>query len=249
MTGDFTVDGYRALLVALFERGYRAHSFTDVRPERRHLILRHDLDMSLEAALPLAEVERSLEMRAAYFVLVRSEFYNPFTSAARATLDAIRGLGHEVGLHFDANLYPADRSALDKAAAQECALLQAGLGIEVRTISLHRPGKVFLGMEGRLAGRLHTYAPRFFQSMGYCSDSRGAWQRGHPLSHTAVAEGRGLQLLTHPIWWTGRPEETVKARLDRFARQRFDLLREELARNCEPYRDSMRVPSLEDESR
>ena len=33
------------------------------------------------------------------------------------------------------------------------------------------------------------------------------------------------------------------------ARQRFDLLREELARNCEPYRDSMRVPSLEDESR
>jgi len=236
---DFSLEGYRALIEALLARGYMVRSFMDARPEKRHLILRHDLDMSLEAALPVAEVERDLGMTATYFVLLRGELYNPFTPGARKVLDEIRALGHELGLHFDGSLYSEDRSSLDAAAARECALLETGLGIDVRIISFHRPAEALLGMNGRLAGRLHAYAPRFFRDMGYCSDSRGAWHHGHPLDHPAVSEGRALQLLTHPIWWADGMGATVGERLDRFAEEQYDLLRQELARNCEPYREHL----------
>ena len=78
-------------------------------------------------------------------------------------------------------------------------------------------------------------SPGSLPTWATCSDSRGAWHHGPPLRHEAVLQSRGLQLLTHPIWWHAAPGETVREKLDRFALQRFDLLRAELARNCESY--------------
>ena len=235
---EFTLDGYRALLAAFLDRGYTARGFAEVEPQARHLVLRHDLDMSVQAALPIAEIERDLGLSATYFVLVRTEMYNPFSAAAKRDLERIVGLGHEIGLHFDPSLYGSGREGLDQAVGRECAALESVYSVPVRVVSFHRPPARLLGLEGRLAGRNHAYEARFWREMGYCSDSRGEWHHGHPLDHAAVAEGRALQLLTHPIWWTAGPADSVKEKLDRFARARFDLLRAELARNCEPYRDA-----------
>jgi hypothetical protein len=74
--------------------------------------------------------------------------------------------------------------------------------------------------------------------MGYCSDSRGGWHHGEPLVHEAVAAGRALQLLTHPIWWDADAEENPVSRLDRFMAARYDHLEDELARNCRPYAEA-----------
>lgn len=230
---DFTPAAYRALLAALLERGYEIRDYADADPGKRHLILRHDIDMSLEAALPIAEIEKGLGLKAHYFVLLRTEMYNLFSEAARRVLRQLRELGHEIGLHLDASLYASDPAALQQAAAEECVALEAATGAPVRTISFHRPLKALLGYAEALAGRPHAYQPRFFTQMGYCSDSRGAWHHGHPLDHAAVREGRALQLLTHPIWWT--QESGIVAKLDRFLRERAALLNEELARNCDPF--------------
>jgi len=70
--------------------------------------------------------------------------------------------------------------------------------------------------------------------MGYCSDSRGAWHHGHPLDHPAVAEGRALQLLTHPIWWTTGAGRDPAATLERFLGQLGDEVRRELGRQVTP---------------
>ena len=59
--------------------GYTARHFDDAEVGERHVILRHDLDMSIDAALPIAEIERDMGMSATYFVMVRNEFYNPFS--------------------------------------------------------------------------------------------------------------------------------------------------------------------------
>ena len=101
-------------------------------------------------------------------------------------------------------------------------------------ISFHRPQPNLMPFDRPLAGRSNTYESRFFEDIGYCSDSRGAWRHGHPLQHAALAEGRALQLLTHAIWWIGedaKPGEKMNAFLDR----RFSNLEEELAAHCAVY--------------
>jgi hypothetical protein len=239
MSDDFTPAAYRALLTALLERGYEVRDYANADPQMRHLILRHDLDMSLEAALPIAEVENSLGAKAHYFVLLRTEMYNLFSARAREILLALRGLGHEIGLHLDASLYGNDTAQLQQASESECRVLEAASGAPVHVISFHRPAKALLGYPEKLAGRLHAYQPKFFTEMGYCSDSRGAWHYGAPREHAAVREGRALQLLTHPIWWVTDTKGNVTAKLDRFMVVRTELLREELARNCLPYGEAL----------
>lgn len=236
--GDFSLEAYAELLGALREQGYAVRGFDAAEPGERHLVLRHDIDMSLDAALRLAEHEHAQGARATYFVLLRTEFYNPFSGAGRTQLEQIRALGHEVGLHFDAALYAPETDALEQACTRECRVLEEILGSAVEIVSFHRPAPALLGSEARLGGRRHTYEPRFFDEMGYCSDSRGGWHHGPPLEHPAVAEGRALQLLTHPIWWIGPPGDSIVGRLDGLARERHARFRQELAAHCEPYRDA-----------
>ena len=232
---DFTLEGYRALLQAFLDRGYRARCFGDCEPNSRHLLLRHDIDVSIEAAFRIAEIEGDLGIRATYFVMLRTEMYNPFSQRGLAGLARLTSLGHRVGLHFDASYYDDAPEVLDAAVAQECSALETMTGSGVDIVSFHRPPSALQGLDRLVGGRAHTYEPRFVQRMDYCTDSRGGWHHGHPLDRPAVAEGRALQLLTHPIWWVAAPGDTVREKLDRFALGRFDLLRAELARNCEAY--------------
>lgn len=239
MRSNFSLLGYRELVTALLSRDYSIRRFVDAEPDKRHLILRHDIDMSLESALALAGVERDLGVRSIYFVLLRSGLYNPFSGPGMAQLGQILKAGHEIGLHFDASLYREDRSSLETACKEECELLEAQLGCRVEVVSFHRPTEVLIGAEGLFAGRTHAYEPRFITEMGYCADSRGDWHHGHPLDHEAVAQSRALQMLTHPIWWNTQPEESVVARLDRLVDEHADVFRNELAENCEPYREAI----------
>jgi hypothetical protein len=231
---DFSLPGYRALLESLLERGYGVRSYAEADRASRHLVLRHDIDMSLQAAEPIAAIESELGVTACYFVLLRSEMYNPFSPASRSSIDKIRGLGHTIGLHLDASVYPDNAAALDAAASEECAMLEAVTGSAVDVISFHRPAPALIGYNKPLAGRRHAYEPCFVEDMGYVSDSRGGWHHGHPIENPAVAAGRALQLLTHPIWWSGSQPGPLET-LESFHRDRCDLLDRELARNCSIY--------------
>lgn len=86
-----------------------------------------------------------------------------------------------------------------------------------------------------LAGRRNTNESRFIDEIGYCSDSRGGWHRGHPLETPAVAEGRALQLLTHAIWWDGDETESPRGKLDQLVKARDQAVRDELAANNAVY--------------
>lgn len=231
---DFSRDAYAALLDQFVARGYEVRGYADTLADAPHLILRHDLDMSIQAARPIAEIEAERGMKAHYFVLLRTEMYNPWSARGRTGLAAIAAAGHDIGLHLDASLYPGSLEALDEACGTECDALAQILGRPVTMVSLHRPHSSLLGLKSSLGGRPHSYQPRFFSDIGYCSDSRGAWHHGHPIEHPAVAEGRALQLLTHPIWWSADGDAISK--LDRFVDDRDALIRAELAANCEPYR-------------
>lgn len=201
MAEDFTRAGYRALLEALLERGYRVRGYDDVDPARPDLILRHDIDFWPEAALETSAIERDLGVSAIYFMLVGARVYDIDATETKDAIARLQADGHTVALHFDAARYDGDLDSLDRAAAAECATLEQATGRPVPVISFHRPAPALLQHDAPLAGRPHAYQNRYFREIGYCSDSRGKWRFGGPLDNDAVAAGRALQLLTHPIWW------------------------------------------------
>ena len=230
-TNEFSIQGYRVLLTGFFERGYAARDFSNFDAQSQHLLVRHDIDMSISAAHEIASLERDIGVTSTYFVLLRSELYSPFSESGRTDLMKLAELGHEIGLHLDASLYADEAMALDEAAAWECDLLERLIDQPVRIISLHRPVQSLIDTENTLGGRPHTYQRRYFSEIGYCSDSRGEWGHGHPFEHQAITNKSALQLLTHPIWWTGEAANPTM-RLDRFLRGRHQTLGCALAENC-----------------
>ncbi|WP_425402994.1 hypothetical protein [Hwanghaeella sp.] len=232
---DFTRAGYRELLQALTERGYRPATFATCDPNLPDLVLRHDLDFAPDLALPLAEIEAELGMTAAYFILPETPFYTIRDPAARKAIKSLIALGHEVGLHFDAAAGEDTAEALDRAAFEQCAALEDIAGAPVGMISFHRPAKALLGRKEEIGGRPHTYQPRYFSEMGYCSDSRGLWRFGHPLEHEAVAERRALQLLTHPIWWANDDGGNREAALARLVDRLGDSIKPAIAETVTGY--------------
>lgn len=231
MTFAFSLKGYRAMVRWFLDQGYVAVDYAAVEPERRHLVLRHDIDFSLKSAVEIGAIEKELSVRGIYFVQVRSEFYNPFTPAARVMLRSLREQGHAIGLHFDPRSSETP-SQLEMKIASDAALLVSASEGSVEHVSFHRPPREYLAGSERLGGLWNAYARRFVETTGYCSDSRGSWRHGDPTSHDSVHAGRALQLLTHPIWWTGQAEYP-QARLREFIAQSLVESDRQLAANCE----------------
>ena len=71
----FSLEHYRELLASAREGGYRFVSF-DAPPQPGDALLRHDVDLSLDAALRMAELESDEHATATYFLMTQSVFYN-----------------------------------------------------------------------------------------------------------------------------------------------------------------------------
>ncbi len=56
----FSSRGYASLLAAFAARGYLIRNFSDADPSKPHLILRHDVDMSVATAAEMAETVGSV---------------------------------------------------------------------------------------------------------------------------------------------------------------------------------------------
>ena len=63
------------------------------------LILRHDVDLSLEAALALAELEAGVGVSSTWFLMTRSAFYNLDSPRGAHVLARLRELGGRIAHH------------------------------------------------------------------------------------------------------------------------------------------------------
>lgn len=214
---DFTEAGFAAMLGQLIDGGYAFAGYGSS-PEGRHVIWRHDVDVSLHRAARLAKIEQARSVTATYFINPRCEFYNVFDAENAALIGAIAGAGHAIGLHFDvAAPGGGDWSAHALAAAlsQEKALLESVLEAPVTAVSWHNPTlSNLLAFEAdEIAGLANAYARRLRDDYVYTSDSNGYW-RHTPMPEVIAAGHPRLHLLTHPEWWTTEVM-SVQARFDR----------------------------------
>ena len=175
----FDLAHYGELLDAAREGGYRFACF-DREPEPGDLFLRHDVDMSLEAMLTMAELEAGRGIAATYFLMTRSQFYNLDSRDGPPTLARLRGLGHRVGLHA-----VAPDTALD--------------GRFDPVVAWHTPDPATMG--DPIPGAVNVYAPPWFDPDRYRSDSNQSWRGGCPHEQLAAGAYDWLQLLVHPEIW------------------------------------------------
>lgn len=236
---DFTLEGYRGLLRAFSERGYAARLFHDVEVGKPHVVMRHDVDYCLDYAVPIADVEAEEDIRSSYFVLMRSEFYNPASPASVKVLSHLSNCGHEIGLHFDASQYEQDFKTLNAACRRECAQLEDIVGQAVRCVSFHRPAQALMARDEVLGGRLHAYQAKFFKEMGYCADSQGCFRYGHPLDHDSLKEMKAIQIVTHPVWWYLPNSESPVQRLERVLADVATKMTKQMSENSIPFRDHL----------
>jgi len=174
----WNLEAYSALLDAAAS-SYRFVHF-DHEPREGDLFLRHDVDLSLAAALTTAELESQRGVSATYFLMTRSVFYNLASREGEAALARLQELGHRVALHavyphvdFDARFDPV--------------------------LAWHNPDPEFVNEP--VEGLVNVMSRPWFDREHYRSDSNQHWRSGDPTAALAAREFEWLQLLTHPEIW------------------------------------------------
>jgi hypothetical protein len=204
---------YRELLDAVRSGGYRFGRF-EGDPQPGRVYLRHDVDLSLDAALQMAELEAESGVAATYFLMEESVFYNLASSEGTSAILRLRELGHDVGVHA---VWPAVPGRDPRFAP---------------VLAWHNPDPEY--MRRPVDGFLNVMAAPWFTQGLYRSDSNQHWRSGCPHEELARGELEWLQLLTHPEIWV-YPGETMgqtmhamleaerQRRLEQLAADRIDL--------------------------
>lgn len=173
--------------------------------EGGNLLLRHDVDADLWAAVTMAELEAQLGFRSAFFIMTQSPVYNVLSHEGISAVKKIASLGHDVGLHFDGNNYEgrSDRGLANVARAQANIISQIS-GSDVTAVSFHQPATSLLEKPKLLEELIDVYEVAGRDDWTYISDSnrddlfRSKVKR---FKDQHLREGRNLQLLIHPMWW------------------------------------------------
>lgn len=212
---NFTYESYKGMIELLRTHGYEFVGYHDYEKDGKCVILRHDIDNSIEKAVALAEIEKALGVRSTYFVLLTSDFYNVASAKSIAGLKRIADLGHEIGLHFDEMAYPEEnRNDVPGLIKREADILGQILGMDIRSVSMHRPSKETLAADYKIPGVVNSYGQTFFHEFKYLSDSRRRWCEP-VLDIIAQGEAQRLHILTHAIWYNYQ-EETIAETLNKF---------------------------------
>lgn len=209
MSCGFTLDHYRELLQAARAGGYRFGRFDGQPPRRGDLLLRHDVDLSLDAALRMAVLESEEDVSATYFLMTESVFYNLASTEGVAAMARLRELGHRVGLHA---VYP--NAVLDDRFDP--------------VVAWHNPDPGY--MSAPIAGALNVMQQEYFDPPTYRSDSNQRWRSGCPHEELRAGGFPWLQLLTHPEIWVypgATMGGTMRAMLDAERERRLVQLAED----------------------
>ena len=205
MSCSFDLIHYRELLEAAQAGGYRFTRFGEG-PEPGDLFLRHDIDLSLDAALRMAEVEAELGVQATYLLMTESVFYNLGSTEGVAAIERLRRLGHPVGLHA---VHP--NVILDERFDS--------------VISWHNPSAGHMSAE--IPGAVNVYGERYFSPQTYRSDSNQHWRSGCPHEELRAGAFPWLQILVHPAIWVyegSTMDQTMRTMLEAEKARRLEQL-------------------------
>jgi len=215
---EFTYDAYRGLL-AVAKKKFEIRSLGDAdEPVGRKpiLLMRHDVDISIEKALVLACIEAAEGIESTYMLMLGCPLYGveirAFKDDLAVRLSWLTGFGRDIGFHIEVD----DLADAENAMEIPVHDLEKLMDVDVGSVSFHAPSNALLHKylwEKRILNRINAYAGIYTGL--YITDSGGRWRAGSlsqflngkcrmdadPLKELRRTKETKVQLLTHPIWW------------------------------------------------
>ena len=165
------------------------------------MIIRHDVDFSLEDALRIAKIENSLGINSTFFILLHSELYNPLGYISSKFVSEILKLGHKIALHYDEIFFEQTNVDISEGIKIEIDLLEQHLDTDIHVVARHNPSIHENKIPVKLpSGVVDAMDDKFIVERKYLSDSVQYWREDCFCNH--YNNFTKLQILTHPALWT-----------------------------------------------
>lgn len=212
----FTYESYAAMLMSLQRKGYKFRNYKTWQEEEKTVIIRHDVDNSLQKAVVLSEIEKDVceeSVEATYFLLLATNFYNVHSRESRECISKITKNGGNIGLHFDETQYNiSDIDEMKDYVDKEAEILSNVINAKVEVVSMHRPSEKVLSKNIVFPDIINSYSEVYFKQMKYLSDSRRHWrEKVDDIIDSGIYPR--LHILTHPFWYMRSYEKTLKQTL------------------------------------
>lgn len=169
----------------------------DYKNHRAGLILRHDVDFSLDLAFEFSRIEKRNSIVSTYYILLTSDLYNPLSITSQKIINTMINEGFEIGLHFDPTAYgDISDEELKMKFFDEIRILEKAFNFKVESYSLHNPS--IHGKYPNYDGIINAYNPDIFSDKCYISDSMFSFRGKDPIEFIKKSENQRIQFLTHP---------------------------------------------------
>lgn len=204
---DFTLNHYRVTLELAKNKGYNFLKCCDHKKKKdgKNIVLRHDIDFTLDNAVNICDIEHSLDIESTYFVRLHAKNYNPFTLESVVKLKHIINNGHEIGLHFEPDFYKFFNYKPLQQFKKEVRILGDMLDIDIIGAATHEPSRCgYLITDdniNELPIEYEAYCSSLMNSYKYISDSGARWREGSMFEFINNDWEDDLYINTHPLWW------------------------------------------------
>jgi len=206
----FSYDDYREIIRIIKSTG-RASSYKKAINQDEFVIMRHDVEYSVERAYELSKVEESMDFTSNYFFQWTNNSYNILSKRNMDMIKDMHERGQHIGLHYALNGL-TDMEQVKYQIRKELDILSDMFGFQIDTFSIHRPSKDALAANIKLAGKLNAYQNEFFTfaenidentpvDVKYMSDANHIWRYGYP-DEANITGNKKVQILVHPFGWS-----------------------------------------------
>ena len=226
----FNLKQYKNLIKKLLNAGLQPSTTWNKKLNKNSLLIRHDIDFSIEYAYRLAHIESQLKICSTFFFMISTNFYNILSSHNQKLIKNISSMGHKVSLHFDPTVYEDL-----KYFKYEKNLFENIFGEKVDIVSIHRPRYFLRNNNIKLSGIAQTYQDVFFKKMKYISDSNCRDVNPQIIKFLENPRKIGLHLLIHPIWWMDLGKSPSKT-INKWRKQNKDFITSEIINNLSVYK-------------
>lgn len=206
----FSYEDYRNI-IQLIKMSGKAENFYTAKNKNKFIIMRHDVEFSMERAYQLALVEAKENFHSTYFFQLTNNAYNLLSNHNLTLINEIADLGHCIGLHFHPNGL-TDLTLIYTELEKQINILNQMLPITINIFSIHRPSQDILRANLKLPSLINAYQDDYFAfvqdmktempTICYLSDSRHRWNYNLVPSESLFKTYDKIQILTHPYSWT-----------------------------------------------
>jgi len=190
----FTLNYYKHLIskhpTTLLVMDYHKH--------KTGLILRHDVDLSLDLAFEFSRIEKKNSIVSTYYILLTSVLYNPFSKTSQEIIKTMIDEGFEIGLHFDPLAYGSipEKDLLEKFY-NEIDIFESVFNFKIKSYSHHNPS--IHGQYTNYEGVINAYNTDIFSDECFISDSMFSFRGKDPGEFIEKSKHQLVQFLTHPV--------------------------------------------------